>query len=86
MICPFCRMPRTADHLCFPSTFAAEVEGPPEPPSTLDSILGALQQFPLLPNYGEQALLLAGKLWVKVGDLERRLKSLEASAKESAER
>ncbi len=59
-------------------TYACEIEGPPwPPPPTLEGIRDLLASFPPPMNDGTAAMIMAGRLMLRVDDLERRLRALE---------
>lgn len=69
----------------FEGTYAAEIEGPPwPPPPTTKSMLQEIESFvarfpPMFPSDGQLAMIAVGRLMVRVDELEKRVKQLEAA-------
>lgn len=68
----------------FFSTTACEIEGPPwPPPPTVEGLRGLLASFPPPLNDGAAALVMVGKLTLRIDEMQRRIEALEICVRDA---
>ena len=71
----------------FETTTACEIEGPPwPPPPTVEGLRGLIASFPPPLNDGTAAMIMVGRLMVRIDEMQRRIEALEICVREAKQR